>query len=68
MKSSGDNTKSKRGRPPTGTGTLIGVRLQPDQLDKVDDWIDRQPAPKPTRPEALRAGIEALIKMGGLDG
>lgn len=56
----------KRGRPVIGA-TPVTVRVPPDQLAKVDAWIERQPDPKPSRPEALRAGIEALIKMGGLD-
>ena len=38
----------------TGTGQLIGVRLQPDQLAALDAWIEDQPE-KPTRPEAVRA-------------
>jgi len=67
MPSTVSATKKKIGRPATGKGTPIQVRLQPDQLAKVDEWIERQPEPKPTRPEVLRAGIEALIKLGGLD-
>lgn len=55
------------GRPAIGKGTPVQVRLRPDQVEKLDAWIERQPDPKPTRPEALRAGMEALIKMGGLD-
>jgi hypothetical protein len=54
MASISDNKKS-RGRPPTtGTGTLIGVRLQPDQLAALDAWIAARPDPKPSRPEAIR--------------
>jgi hypothetical protein len=30
------------------------VRVQPDQLERLDTWIDAQPDPKPSRPEALR--------------
>jgi len=30
------------------------VRLQPDQLAALDHWIEQQPDPKPTRPEAVR--------------
>ena len=47
-------TKKRKGPPPTGKGTLIGVRLQPDMLTAVDAWRDAQPAPKPSRPEAVR--------------
>jgi len=38
----------------TGKGQLVGVRLQPDQLAALDHWIEQQPDPKPTRPEAVR--------------
>lgn len=41
-----------RKRPPE-TGTLIGVRLQPDMLD----WLDSERAkldPEPSRPEMIR--------------
>lgn len=47
-------TKKRKGPAPTGIGTLIGVRLQPDQLAALDRWIGEQPEPKPTRPEAIR--------------
>ncbi len=47
------NTK-RRGRPATGQGTLIGVRLQPDQLAALDAWIARQKDVGLTRPEAVR--------------
>jgi hypothetical protein len=47
-----DNKKS-RGRPATtGTGTLIGVRLQPDMLAALDKFVDEQAGI--TRPEAVR--------------
>jgi hypothetical protein len=42
-----------RKRPPV-TGTLIGVRLQPDELEALDAWSAAQNDPKPSRPEALR--------------
>jgi hypothetical protein len=45
-----DNTKRRAGQ----TGTLIGVRFQPDALALLDAWIKAQPAPRPTRPEAIR--------------
>ena len=52
-----DNTK----RRPAQTGMLIGVRLQPDQLAKLDAWIAHQPAPFPSRPEAVRRILEARL-------
>ena len=43
----------KRGRPATGKGVPIQVRLQPDQLAALDAWIAGQAEPV-TRPEAVR--------------
>lgn len=39
------------------TGTLIGVRLQPDQLQRLDDWIEEDGA-RFSRPEAIRRLLE----------
>lgn len=43
----------KRGPKPTGWGTPIMLRLQPDQLSLLDTWITGQPD-QPSRPEAIR--------------
>jgi hypothetical protein len=61
-KSITDIPKKKRGRPATG-GRQAGVlvRLQPAQLADLDAWIRKQPEPL-TRPEALRAMLEAATK------
>jgi hypothetical protein len=56
-----DNTKSKRGRPATGKGELLGVRLQPDLMSALDQWIEKQPEPKPGRPEAVRRIVKAAL-------
>lgn len=37
------------------------VRLQPDQLAALDRWIDTQPDPKPSKPEAIRRLIEKAL-------
>jgi hypothetical protein len=50
-------TKKRRGPAPTGKGTLIGVRLQPNQLKALDKWS----AGKLTRPEAIRQLVEAAL-------
>jgi len=34
--------EKKRGPPATGKGTLIGVRLQPLELARLDRWIAAQ--------------------------
>jgi hypothetical protein len=44
----------KLGRPATGVGMGVLVRLQPDLLSTLDAWIAMQPDPKPSRPEAIR--------------
>lgn len=66
MPSSADITKS-RGRPATGKGVPILVRLQPDLLADVDAFIEDRRAfgDDLSRPEALRVlAAEALVKMG----
>ncbi|MCK1437379.1 hypothetical protein [Bradyrhizobium sp. 15] len=54
-------TRKKRGPPATGKGTLVGVRLQPDDLSAVDEWRDKQ-SDAPTRPEAIRRLVEIGLK------
>jgi hypothetical protein len=48
-------------KQPTGKGTPVVVRLQPDQLAALDAYIARQPAPKPSRPEAIRRVMMGAI-------
>jgi hypothetical protein len=62
MKKSINVIKKSRGRPATGQGTLIGVRLQPSHLEALDAWIARQNAPV-TRPEAIRAMMETILHI-----
>jgi hypothetical protein len=55
-------TKKRRGPAPTGKGELIGVRLQPVLLTRLDEWIEHQ-EPQPTRPQAIRTLLaEGLFK------
>jgi len=59
--------KVKPGPAPTGKGTQVVVRLQPDDLARVDAYVATQ-EDKPSRPEALRrmAGLEpAPLKRNG---
>jgi hypothetical protein len=51
-------TKKQRAEAP---GTMVGVRLQPDQLAAVDAWIKHQPDTL-SRPEAVRRLIELGLK------
>jgi hypothetical protein len=50
-------TKKRRGPPPTGKGTLVGVRLQPDLLAPIDAWAAAQ-EDEPGRSEAIRRLVE----------
>ena len=45
------------------SGTLVGVRLQPDLLNDVDAWISRQEK-QVTRPEAIRTMVAVHLKRG----
>lgn len=52
-----NDNKNRGGRPATGQGVLIGVRLQPDMLD----WLDSERAKQddqPSRPEMIRRVLE----------
>lgn len=61
-------TKKRPGRPATGQGVQIQVRIQPEQLRILDAWVSVQPDPKPTRPAAIRklmakALVEARVDV-----
>lgn len=45
------------------TGKPVQVRLQPDLLDKIDDWRRRQPD-LPNLPETIRRLVESALKRG----
>jgi hypothetical protein len=52
-------TQNKRGRPATGKGLTVGVRLQPELIA----WVDAERAkldPEPSRPEFIRQLIEKV--------
>jgi len=46
--------KKRRGPKPTGKGEQIQVRLQPELLNSLDEYISTFDDPKLTRPEAIR--------------
>jgi hypothetical protein len=54
--------KKRIGRPATGQGTPIMVRVQDRLLKALDDWIARQSQPM-SRPEALRK-LAAMQLLG----
>ena len=53
--------ESKRGRPATGSGVPIHVRLQEPVLSALDDWIMQCPDPKPSRPDVIRRALNAWL-------
>jgi hypothetical protein len=56
-----DNKKKRgRGRPRTGIGKPVGLRLYPELERKIDAWASKQPD-RPGRPEAIRRLIESAL-------
>jgi hypothetical protein len=56
-------TRKKRGRPPTGAES-IHLRMLPDQLAALDEWIEKQREHR-SRPEAIRQILERAFKPKG---
>jgi hypothetical protein len=56
-----DKSKKKMGRPPTGIGKTIGLRLYREEEAALDAWIAQQPDPKPSKPEAIRRILRASL-------
>jgi hypothetical protein len=56
------DSRKKRGRPKTGIGKAIGLRLYPELETKLKRWIKAQPAPKPSQPEAIRRLLERALE------
>jgi Arc/MetJ-type ribon-helix-helix transcriptional regulator len=55
-------TKRKPGRPKTtGPGLGINVRIHPEQLQHLDEWITKQ-REKRSRPEAIREILDRALK------
>lgn len=62
-----DEARKGRGRPATGKGLPVLVRLQPDLLAAVDRLTD--PRSRVGRPEVIRTILrEWLVESGGLSG
>jgi len=64
MASIDDIGKKKRGRPATDA-TPVLVRLMPTQVAPLDAWIEAQPDPKPSRPEAIRHALTNWLNGQG---
>jgi hypothetical protein len=60
-KSSYDNIIKPVRKRSAETGTLVGVRLQADQLKAIDAWARKQ-RPPATRPGAIRDILELWLK------
>jgi hypothetical protein len=52
-------------RRSAATGTLVGVRLQDDEIKAIDSWARKQQKPPPSRPEAIRRLVELGLKAKG---
>lgn len=50
------------GRPATGQGLQVQVRLPPDELADLDDWIERDGSLL-TRPQAIRRLVASAIRQ-----
>jgi hypothetical protein len=59
------DSNKKRGRPTTGIGKAIGLRLYPDLESRIDAWIKKQREPRPSKPEAIRQILEIGLKAKG---
>jgi hypothetical protein len=55
------NTKTPKKRAAV-TGDLVGVRVQPDMAQQIDDWRRKQDD-LPGRPEAIRRLVEIGLKV-----
>ena len=61
MKSISDYPKKKRGRPPTGRDPMRGFRASDEFVERIDQWAELQPEPKPTRAEAIRRLLDKAL-------
>ncbi len=59
MMTPGKRSYVRRNRPDQA-GLLVGVRLQPDELDALDSWRAARPAGM-SRPEAMRALVALAL-------
>jgi hypothetical protein len=56
--------KKKRGPAPTGINTMIGVRMPPEELARLDAYIADQSEPT-NRPTAIRNILNEYLKRRG---
>jgi hypothetical protein len=60
---SGITRKKRRGAPARGKGTLIGLRVEPELLTRVDRWAASQKEGS-SRLEAIRRLVELGLAVG----
>ena len=60
-----EREKKKIGRPRTGIGPNVGLRLHPELDAAIEAWIARQPDPKPSKPEAIRRLVKKALAADG---
>lgn len=65
-KSTYDNIAKPVRKRSAQTGTLVGVRLQSEQMKAIDAWAAKQ-VPPVTRPEAIRGMIDAMLHIVAKD-
>ncbi len=53
--------RKRRGPAPTGKGVPINLRVHPNVVAALDEWISNQPGFMPTRQQAIRYLIEKGI-------
>jgi hypothetical protein len=63
-RSSYDNTAKPVRKRSSATGTLVGVRMQADEIKAIDTWA-REQDPPITRPYAIRRLVELGLKAKG---
>jgi hypothetical protein len=54
--------KRGRGRPKTGIGPHVGLRLYPDLEARLDAWIAKQGESDLGRPEAIRRLLDEVLR------
>jgi hypothetical protein len=62
-----EREKKKMGRPATGRGRTIGVRVHPELDAALDAWISRQPEPELSKPEAIRRLVSEALGRSALN-
>lgn len=63
------SSRRKRGRPATGSGEVIGLRLRPELEKALERWMKDQDELTLTKQEAIRRLLrKALDVDGGLQG